>query len=104
MLRQLTQRLVERALEAELTAHLGDAPHTRNGRGSGHCRNGKGKKTVQTEAAQFAIAVPRDRDGSFEPQLVQKRQRRLEGFDNKVLALYARGLSTREIQAHLEEL
>ena len=104
LLRQLTKRLVERALEAELTAHLGYAPHTRNGSGTGNCRNGKGKKTVQTETAQFDIDVPRDRDGSFEPQLVKKRQRRLDGFDDKVLALYARGLSTREIQAHLEEL
>ena len=104
LLRQLTQRVVERALEAELTAHLGYAPHARNGSSPGNCRNGKGKKTVQTETAQFDIDVPRDRDGSFEPQLVKKRQRRLDGFDDKVLALYARGLSTREIQAHLEEL
>jgi putative transposase len=104
LLRQLTQRLVERALEAELTAHLGYAPHARNGSSCENCRNGKSKKTVQTEAAQFDIAVPRDRDGSFEPQLVKKRQRRLDGFDDKVLALYARGLSTREMQAHLEEL
>jgi transposase-like protein len=104
LLRQLTQRVVERALEAELTAHLGYAPHARNGSSPGNCRNGKGKKTVQTETAQFDIDVPRDRDGSFEPQLVKKRQRRLDGFDDKVLALYARGLSTREIQDHLEEL
>ena len=104
LLRQLTKRLVERALEAELTAPLGYAPHTRNGSGTGNCRNGKGKKTVQTETAQFDIDVPRDRDGSFEPQLVKKRQRRLDGFDDKVLALYARGLSTREMQDHLEEL
>jgi putative transposase len=104
LLRQLTKRVVERALEAELTAHLGYAPHARNGSSSGNCRNGKGKKTVHTETAQLDIEVPRDRDGSFEPQLVKKRQRRLEGFDDKVLALYARGLSTREIQDHLEEL
>jgi transposase-like protein len=94
LLRQLTKRLVERALEAELTAHLGYVPHARNGSSPGNCRNGKGKKTVQTETAQFAINVPRDRDSSFEPQLVKKRQRWLEGFDDKVLALYARGLST----------
>jgi len=104
LLRQLTTRLVERALEAELTAHLGYEPHVRNGSSAGNYRNGKGKKTVQTETAQFDIAMPRDRDGSFEPQLVKKRQRRLDGFDDKVLALYARGLSTREIQDHLEEL
>jgi putative transposase len=104
LLRQLTKRLVERTLEAELTAHLGYEPHVRNGSSAGNYRNGKGKKTVQTETAQFDIAMPRDRDGSFEPQLVKKRQRRLDGFDDKVLALYARGLSTREIQDHLEEL
>jgi putative transposase len=104
LLRQLTTRLVERALEAELTAHLGYEPHARNGHSPGNYRNGRGKKTVQTETAQFAIEVPRDRDGSFEPQVIKKRQRRLDGFDDKVLALYARGLSTREIQAHLEEL
>ena len=104
LLRQLTKRLVERALETELTTHLGYELHARNGSGTANCRNGTGKKTVQTETAQFDIAVPRDRDGSFEPLLVPKRQRRLEGFDDKVLALYARGLSTREIQAHLEEL
>jgi len=104
LLKQLTKRVIERALEAELTTHLGYAPHARNGNGAANSRNGKGKKTVQTETAQFAIAVPRDRDGSFEPQLVPKRQRRLAGFDDQVLALYARGLSTREIQAHLEDL
>ena len=104
LLRQLTTRLVERALEAELTAHLGYEPHVRNGKSLENYRNGKGKKTVQTETAQFDIDVPRDRDSSFEPQLVKKRQRRLEGFDDKVLALYARGLSTRAIQDHLEEL
>jgi putative transposase len=104
LLRQLTKRVIERVLEAELTTHLGYEPHARNGSGTANYRNGKGKKTVQTETAQFDIAVPRDRDGSFEPQLVPKRQRRLEGFDDQVLALYARGLSTREIQAHLEDL
>jgi transposase-like protein len=104
LLKQLTKRVIERALEAELTTHLGYAPHARNGNGAANYRNGTGKKTVQTETAQLAIAVPRDRDGSFEPQLVPKRQRRLEGFDDQVLALYARGLSTREIQAHLEDL
>jgi putative transposase len=103
-LKQLTKRVIERALEAELTTHLGYAPHARNGSGAANYRKGKGKKTVPTETAPFDIAVPRDRDGSFEPQLVPKRQRRLEGFDDQVLALYARGLSTREIQAHLEEL
>jgi transposase-like protein len=104
LLKQLTKRVIERALEAELTEHLGYAPHTRNGGEPGNCRNGKGKKTVPTETGECALAVPRDRDSRFEPQLVNKRQRRLDGFYDKVLALYARGLSTREMQAHLEEL
>jgi putative transposase len=104
LLKQLTKRVVERALEAELTAHLGYAPHARQGGESNNGRNGKGKKTVHLETGGLDIEVPRDRNGSFEPQLVKKRQRRLEGFDDKVLALYARGLSTRDIQAHLEEL
>ena len=104
MLKQLTKRVVERVLEAELTAHRGYAPHARQGGESDNYRNGKGKKTVHMETDGLVIEVPRDRNGSFEPQLVKKRQRRLEGFDDKVLALYARGLSTRDIQAHLEEL
>jgi putative transposase len=104
LLKHLTKRVVERALEAERTAHLGYAPHVRHGTEDGNARNGKGQKTVQTATGPLALAVPRDRDGSFAPQLVPKRQRRLAGFDEKVLSLYARGLSTREIQGHLEEL
>ena len=104
LLKQLTKRLVERALGAEMTAHLGYEPHAPEGRGSGNSRNGKQVKTIQTESGPLEIEVPRDRNSAFEPQLVAKRQRRLEGFDEKVLALYARGLSTREIQGHLEEL
>ena len=103
LLKQLTKRLVERVLEAELTAHLGYAPHVRYGTAEHNARNGKGHKTVQTETGPLDLAVPRDRNGSFTPQLVPKRQRRLEGFDAQVLSLYARGLSTREIQGHLEE-
>lgn len=104
LLKQLTKRLVERTLQAELTDHLGYEPHAPEGRGSGNCRNGNGQKTLQSDSGPLAIEVPRDRNGSFEPQLVKKRQRRLEGFDDKVLALYARGLSTRSIQEQLEEL
>src|ERR671939_1847631 len=104
LLKQLTKRLVERALEAELTAHLGYAPHARQAGDHGNYRNGTGTKTVQLEAGPCDLEVPRDRNASFEPQLVKKRQRRLEGFDDKVLALYSRGLSTRDIQGHLEEL
>jgi putative transposase len=104
LLKHLTKRVVERALEAELTVHLGYAPYVRHGAEEGNTRNGKGQKTVQTGTGPLELTVPRDRHGSFEPQLVPKRQRRLEDFDAKVLSLYARGLSTREIQGHLEEL
>jgi len=104
LLKQLSKRLIERALAGEMTAHLGYAPHAAEGRGSGNSRNGKQGKTVQTESGPLEIEVPRDRTGDFEPQLIQKRQRRLVGFDEKVLALYSRGLSTRDIQDHLEEL
>jgi putative transposase len=104
LLKQLTKRLVERTLEAELTDHLGYEPHASKGRGTGNNRNGKAHKTVKSDSGELQIDVPRDRSGTFEPQLVKKRQRRLEGFDDKVIALYARGLSTRDIQGHLEEL
>ena len=104
LLKQLTKRVVERALEAEMREHLGYEAHAPEGRGSGNSRNGKSGKTVQSESAQFEIEVPRDRNGTFEPQLVKKRQRRLEGFDDKVLALYSRGQSTREIQSQLKDL
>jgi putative transposase len=76
----------------------------RHGNAAGNARNGTGQKTVQMKTGPLDRAVPRDRQGSFAPQLVNKRQRRLEGFDDKVLSLYARGLSTREIQGHLEAL
>lgn len=103
LLKQLQKRLVERALEAELTDHLGYEPNAQR-KGGTNSRNGKSKKTVQSDSAQFEIEVPRDREGDFEPQLVKKRQRRLPGFDEKVLAFYASGQSTREIQAQLEEI
>ena len=104
LLKELTARLVERVLEAELTDHLGYEKHNPAGRGSGNNRNGHGKKTLKGEAGHLDIKVPRDRNGSFEPKLVQKRQSRMPSFDEKILSLYARGLSTREIQGHLEEL
>ena len=87
-----------------MSDHLGYEPHHIKGRGSGNNRNGKGHKTVQSDTGALEIEVPRDRNATFEPQLVKKRQRRLEGFDDKVLALYSRGLSTRDIQGQLEEL
>ena len=104
LLKQLTKRLVERALEAEMVEHLGYERHAPEGQGTENCRNGKSKKTVQSDRGQFEIKVPRDRNSRFEPQLVKKRQRRLEGFDDKVLSLYARGLTTLEIQGQLQNL
>lgn len=104
MLHRLKGALMERMLEAEMSAHLGYEPNEAGGRGSGNSRNGHSAKTVQTESGPVEIRVPRDRKGSFEPQVVPKHRRRLEGFDDKVLALYARGMSTRDIQGHLREL
>ena len=97
-------RVVERALEVELTDHLGYERHQEPPGGTGNTRNGSTRKTLVTEHGLVEIQSPRDREGSFEPQLVRKRQRRFEGFDEKVLALYARGMSTRDIEAHLHEL
>ena len=104
LLAQLTKRLIERALEVELTDHLGYEPHCEPPGGSGNTRNGTTPKTVATEHGKVGIDAPRDRDGSFEPKIVKKRQRRFQGFDEKILALYSRGLSTRDIQAHLHEI
>jgi putative transposase len=104
LLSQLTKRLVERAMEVELTDHLGYEPHLEPPGGVGNTRNGSTAKTLLTEHGEVRIETPRDRNGTFEPQIVRKRQRRFEGFDDKILALYSRGLSTRDIEAHLEEI
>src|SRR5690242_7011265 len=104
LLSQLTQRLVARALEVELTDHLGYERHQEPPGGTGNQRNGSTPKTLMTEHGPVQVNTPRDREGSFEPKLVRKRQRRFEGFDEKILALYARGMSTRDIEAHLREL
>jgi len=102
--RELTKRLVERALQGEMTAHLGYERHAPEGRNSGNSRNGVTPKTVLDESGEMAIEVPRDRNGDFEPQIVPKGRRRLPGFDDKVIALYARGMTTREIQSGLLEI
>jgi putative transposase len=101
---RLKGALMERMLEAELTEHLGFERNAAEGRGKGNSRNGHTTKTVLTETGPVDIRVPRDRAGTFEPQLVAKYQRRLDGFDEKVLALYGRGMTVRDIQAHLREL
>jgi transposase-like protein len=104
LLSQLTKRLVERAMEVELTDHLGYEPHQEPPGGVGNTRNGSMAKSLTTEHGPVEIRTPRDRQGTFEPKIVRKRQRRFEGFDEMILALYARGLSTRDIEAHLREL
>jgi putative transposase len=104
LLKQLTKALVERALKAELTHHLGYEKNDASGRGSGNSRNGKSGKTLKGDFGQVEIEVPRDREGEFEPKIVGKHQRRFSGFDDKILSMYARGMTTREIQGHLQEI
>jgi len=104
LLKQLTKAVIERCLETELDSHLGYPKHGRHGNASGNTRNGTSQKTLKGEQGQVEIEVPRDRQGTFEPQLVKKGQTRLEGFDEKILALDARGMTTRDIQAQLQEL
>jgi putative transposase len=104
LLAELTKRLVERAMEVELTDHLGYESHCEPPGGAGNTRNGSIPKTLLTEHGPVGVETPRDRDGSFAPKIVRKRQRRFQGFDDKILALYSRGLSTRDISAHLQEI
>ncbi|RQX10214.1 IS256 family transposase [Micromonospora inaquosa] len=105
LLRQLTKTVLETALNEEMTEHLGYAKHEPDGAGSGNIRNGTRAKTVLTDSTgPVQIDVPRDRAGTFEPQIVRKRQRRLSGVDEVVLSLYAKGLTTGEISAHFAEI
>src|SRR5689334_22530244 len=104
LLSQVTKAVLERALDEEMTAHLGYEKHDPAGRGSGNSRNGSSGKTLLTEVGGIELAVPRDRAGSFDPQIVRKGQTRLDGFNERIIALYARGLSTRDIRAHLREI
>lgn len=104
LLKHLTKLVVERALEAEMTEHLGHGKNESVANGAGNTRNGRSRKTLKGEFGALPIEVPRDRHGSFEPQLIPKHQTRWAGFDDKILSLYARGITVREIQAHLEEM
>ncbi|WP_446811679.1 IS256 family transposase [Methylomonas sp. 2BW1-5-20] len=104
LLKQLTKALVERALEAEMTEHLGHGKHESVSNATGNTRNGKSRKTLKGDFGALPIEIPRDRHGQFEPQIIGKHQSRWTGFDDKIISLYARGLTVREIQSHLEEL
>ena len=104
LLKQLTKLLVEKALDAEMTEHLGHDKNHPIQNSLGNARNGKSKKTLKGDFGELPIDIPRDRQGSFEPQLIPKHQTRWTGFDDKILSLYARGMTVREIQSHLEEM
>ncbi|GAB1644309.1 IS256 family transposase [Krasilnikovia sp. MM14-A1259] len=104
LLQQLTKRVIEAALDGEITDHLGYDKHDPAGKDGGNSRNGSRAKRVLTDVGPVEITVPRDRDGSFEPQIVRKRQRRLTGVEDMVLSLSAKGLTTGEISAHLAEV
>ena len=104
LLKQLTKLLVEKALDAELTEHLGHERHEEVSNASGNTRNGKSRKTLKGEFGELPIEVPRDRKGTFEPQFIPKHQTRWSGFDDKIISLYARGMTVREIQSHLQEM
>ncbi|GAA3971580.1 hypothetical protein GCM10023085_62120 [Actinomadura viridis] len=101
---QLTKRVLESALEGEITDHVGYDKHDASGRGSGNSRNGTRAKTVLTDVGPVEVKLPRDTGGIFEPQIVRKRQRRLTGVDEMVLSLTAKGLTHGEISAHLAEV
>src|SRR4030088_272719 len=104
LLKQLTKQLLERAMAAEMTDHVGYDKHDAAGNNSGNSRNGKSAKTIKGTFGELALETPRDRNGTFEPQIIEKHQTRFTGFDANILSLYSRGLSTREIQQHLEEI
>ena len=103
LLKQLTKKVAERALSAEMEQHLGYAKHAAEGRNSGNSRNGKSSKKVRSVHGEIALDIPRDRSGSFEPKLIKKGEKQLNGFDDRIISLYARGMTTRDIQAHFEE-
>jgi putative transposase len=104
LLKQLTKALLERAMQAEMSEHLGYEKHDPAGKNTGNSRNGTSSKTLKGEFGRLPIDVPRDRNSSFDPNIVPKGQTRFTGFDEKIISMYARGMTTREIQSHLEEM
>ncbi len=104
LLKQLTKAILERALQGELAEHLGYGKNDPAGSNSGNSRNGTTKKKLKGDFGEIELETPRDRKGSFEPQIVEKRQTRFTGFDDKILSMYARGMSVRDIQGHLKEI
>src|SRR6267378_7210089 len=104
LLKQLTKALLERAMQAEMTEHLGYEKHDTAGHNSGNSRNGATTKTLKGDFGEMPLETPRDRNGSYEPKIIAKSQTRFTGFDDKIISMYARGMSAREIQGHLEEI
>lgn len=104
ILKELTKALIEKALSTELTDHLGYEPNAVDGRNSGNSRNGSMEKTLKTDYGDLSITTPRDRNSEFEPKIIRKGQRRFTGFDDKILSMYARGMTVRDIQGHLEDI
>ena len=104
LLKQLTKALLERALNAELTEHVGYEKHDPAGHNSGNSRNGKSTKSLKGDFGEIELETPRDRNGSFEPKIVSKGQTRFTGFDDKIISMYSRGMTTREIEGHLKEM
>lgn len=104
LLKQLTKQLVQKCLEAEMDTHLGYEKNERAGKGSENRRNDYSKKTLKSEQGEVELGIPRDRAGEFEPKIVEKHQTRLAGLDAKVIALYARGMTVRDIQGQLGEM
>ena len=104
LLKQLTKAILERAMQAEMSEHLGYEKHDPAGNNTGNSRNGTSSKTLKGEFGRLPIEVPRDRNASFDPKIIPKGQTRFTGFDEKIISMYARGMTTREIQSHLEEM
>jgi len=104
LLKLLTKRIIQKAMTSEIDDHLGYTKHDPEGRNSGNSRNGKSKKTIITDQGDLQIEIPRDRNGEFEPQIIKKHQRRFEGFDDKIISMYGRGMTTRDIQDHLKDI
>ena len=102
--KELMKALLERILGGEMDHYLGYEKHDVAGYGTGNSRNGSSPKTIKGETGEVTIEVPRDRNGTFEPQLIRKHQTRFDGFDSKILSMYARGMTTRDIQGHLQEM
>src|ERR1700684_918461 len=104
LLKQLTKAVLERAMQAEITDHLGYEKHDSAGHNSGNSRNGATTKTLKGDFGELPLETPRDRNGSYEPKIIGKGQTRFAGFDDKIISMYARGMSTREIAGHLQEI